>query len=210
MSEEQEYILENIQKQFSAGFYNSAFIEELMLEIIAEEEIQAEVSAEWVHEQVRLANRKQRQLSKIWAKPTDPQRLFAAFEELISQQIIALHHVGFSNADGEEAVLQIERELRKEGLQSKGYCFYHAKDLEDAIFTDYGHLSIAFQIINNEDDQATLALGQLLCETLSFIALLIGAKREKASIAPNDFCRFLLVGPIWLWHFVFKKLNVRY
>jgi len=49
-----------------------------------------------------------------------------------------------------------------------------------------------------------------LIALISFIALLIGAKREKASIAPNDFCRFLLVGPIWLWHFVFKKLNVRY
>lgn len=166
MTEDQEYIIENIQAQITLGMVDTSFIEELMLAIIADEGLEDEIPASWVKEQVRLAYRKHRQAAKTWSKPTDPARLFAAFEDLAKQQIIALHHVGFIQADGEEAVVQVERELRKADKTSKGYCFYTAKDLEDAVFTDYKNLALSFQIINNEEDAAAVALGNRISETL--------------------------------------------
>lgn len=45
---------------------------------------------------------------------------------------------------------------------------------------------------------------------LSFIALLIGKNREPRKLAPHDFFQLLTVGPIWLWHFVIKRFNIKY
>jgi hypothetical protein len=45
---------------------------------------------------------------------------------------------------------------------------------------------------------------------LAIVALFIGKGKEKKKITGQQFLQFLLVGPIWLWHFVFKKLNLRY
>ncbi|WP_294184507.1 hypothetical protein [uncultured Sphingobacterium sp.] len=45
---------------------------------------------------------------------------------------------------------------------------------------------------------------------ISIIALFLGKGKEKGNITGQQFLQFLLVGPIWLWHFVFKKLKLRY
>lgn len=45
---------------------------------------------------------------------------------------------------------------------------------------------------------------------LSAVALLMGKSLERAPISFRSFWRLLALGPIWLWHFVFKKLNIPY
>ena len=44
----------------------------------------------------------------------------------------------------------------------------------------------------------------------SLLALYLGKNMEKSVISFRSFLRLLLLGPIWLWHFVFKKLNIPY
>jgi len=193
MTEEQAYINDIISQQIHSGLYDTTFIEEYIQEVILEEELQDDIRMDWVKDQIRLANRRQRQAAKTWAKPTDPERLIAAFDVLATKQIIALHHVGFTTADGEEAVIQIEKELRKEGLASKGYCFYHGKDFEDAVFTDYGHLGIAFQIINNEDDASAVLLGNEIKQALEEQGLPVqwdGTSNQKIEVKNIQWQRY--------------------
>src|SRR5690606_32145606 len=44
----------------------------------------------------------------------------------------------------------------------------------------------------------------------SFLALYVGKRMEKNPVSFSGFLRLLALGPIWLWHFVFKKLNIPY
>ncbi|MEC3881000.1 hypothetical protein [Parapedobacter sp. 10938] len=44
----------------------------------------------------------------------------------------------------------------------------------------------------------------------SLLALYLGKNMEKVAVPFRSFLKLLLVGPIWLWHFVFKKLNIPY
>ncbi|GGC39178.1 hypothetical protein GCM10011386_34080 [Parapedobacter defluvii] len=44
----------------------------------------------------------------------------------------------------------------------------------------------------------------------SFLALYLGKRMERNPVPFSNFLRMLVLGPIWLWHFVFKKLNVPY
>lgn len=45
---------------------------------------------------------------------------------------------------------------------------------------------------------------------LALAALYVGKGKEKKAISGKQFLQFLLIGPIWLWHFVFQKFNIRY
>jgi len=44
----------------------------------------------------------------------------------------------------------------------------------------------------------------------SFLALYLGKRMEKNPIPFRVFLRLLVLGPIWIWHFVFRKLKIPY
>ncbi|MDM1294054.1 DUF962 domain-containing protein [Sphingobacterium sp. N143] len=45
---------------------------------------------------------------------------------------------------------------------------------------------------------------------LSIVALYLGKGKEKKEITGKQFLQFLMIGPIWLWHFVLKRFHIRY
>jgi len=45
---------------------------------------------------------------------------------------------------------------------------------------------------------------------ISFLVLYLGKRMEQTPVPFSGFLRMLALGPIWLWHFVFKKLNIPY
>lgn len=45
---------------------------------------------------------------------------------------------------------------------------------------------------------------------LSLLALYVGKTLERPSVSLRSFFRLLILGPIWLVHFIFKKLNIPY
>lgn len=53
-----------------------------------------------------------------------------------------------------------------------------------------------------------LVCGSLLL--ISFLALYLGSRLERKPVSFPDFCRLLVLGPVWLWHFAFKKWNIPY
>ncbi|WP_262246006.1 hypothetical protein [Parapedobacter soli] len=44
----------------------------------------------------------------------------------------------------------------------------------------------------------------------SLLALYLGKNMEKVAVPFRSFLKLLLLGPIWLWHFVFQKLRIPY
>ena len=44
----------------------------------------------------------------------------------------------------------------------------------------------------------------------SLLALYLGKGMERVAVPFRSFLQLLLLGPIWLWHFAFKKLNLPY
>jgi len=50
----------------------------------------------------------------------------------------------------------------------------------------------------------------LVLMLISLFSLWIGTRIEKNSPSGRQFLSFLLHGPVWLWHLIFKKLNVRH
>lgn len=44
----------------------------------------------------------------------------------------------------------------------------------------------------------------------SLLVLYLGKGMERKAVSFRSFLRFLVLGPLWLWHFVFKKLNIPY
>lgn len=45
---------------------------------------------------------------------------------------------------------------------------------------------------------------------MSVLVLYFGKRMEKKPVPFRVFLQMLVLGPIWLWHFVFKKLNIPY
>lgn len=104
--------------------------------------------------------------SKNWQRPTDTEKLISAFDELCKNNIIALHFAGYTTRDGEYEVVEVERALRSRGKKSDGYCFYHEQDLGSAVFPEQPSLMLAFQKINNSDDETTVKVGKKVIEVL--------------------------------------------
>ena len=45
---------------------------------------------------------------------------------------------------------------------------------------------------------------------MSFLVLYLGKRMEKNHVSFRAFLQLLVLGPIWLWHFVFRKFNIPY
>jgi ethanolamine utilization protein EutQ (cupin superfamily) len=148
------------------GFMDAEDIEAMIIEQVEDEEMQDEISEKWIREMIKQKFSELRASSKSWPKPTDTERLAVAFNNLCKRKIVALHNAGYTTSDGEDEVIEVERELRSHGIVSDGYCFYHEQDLERAIDPDDRSLWIAYQKVNNEDENVTLEVGRIVAEEL--------------------------------------------
>jgi hypothetical protein len=166
MTEDQEYIYDSLVNQIKMGFFPVDEIKEMTWEQVEDEEMEDDVSEKWVNTTIDVEFKKHQEASKTWKSPTDTERLVKAFNELSEANIIALHNAGYTTSEGEYEVVEVEIELRKQQVQSDGYCFYHGQDLERAIDPDTRNLMIAFQKIDNSDDTVTIEVGKKVAEKL--------------------------------------------
>ena len=166
MTENEEFIYESIFNQLRMGFLSIDEIQENILEEIEDNEFEDEISEEWAFDKIREENQKLLSESKQWKSPTDTERLIKAFDELADKNIIALHNAGYTTSDGEYEVVEVERDLRENEVESDGYCFYHEQDLARAIVLEDSSLFIAFQKVDNTDDAITIEVGKVVAEVL--------------------------------------------
>lgn len=171
MTENEEFIYESLIMQVRMGFFSIEEITENVLEEVEDNGFEDEISEEWVQERLDSEYKKYVEESRSWSKPTDTEKLIAAFDELCKQNIIALHNAGYEMSDGEYEVVEVERELRKKGIESDGYCFYHEQDLARAVIGEKPDLYVAFQKIDNKDAKVAISVGKKVCEVLNNFGL---------------------------------------
>lgn len=166
MTENEAFIYESIFNQVRMGFLSIDEIKENIMEEIEDNEFEDEISEAWAFEKIDEEYQKLLAESKQWTNPTDTEKLIKAFDELCDQNIIALHNAGYTTSDGEYEVVEVERELRENEVESDGYCFYHEQDLARAIDPENPSLYIAFQKVDNSDEETTIIVGNKVAEVL--------------------------------------------
>ena len=166
MTENEAFIYESIFHKIRMSFLSIEEVKEMIMEEIEDNGFDDQISEVWAN---RMIEKEYEQLvteSKGWNKPTNTERLIQVFEELCKMNIIALHNAGYTTSDGECEVVEVEMELKKRGKKSDGYCFYHEQDLARAIQPENPSLMIAFQKINNSEEQVTIEIGRKIVEIL--------------------------------------------
>lgn len=166
MTENQEFIYQSIVSQIRMGFFSPEEIIENILEEVEDNGFEDEITEDWIDSSIETEFEKREIERAKWASPTQTEKLIQAFDELCALNIIALHNAGYTTSDGESEVIEVETELRENGVQSDGYCFYHQQDLERAIDPESPSLYIAFQKVNNSSDEVTIGVGTLVVQIL--------------------------------------------
>lgn len=68
---------------------------------------------------------------------------------------------------------------------------------------------VQFEYIERDGGPAVLLVSSIIA-VISLLVLWYGKSKEKSTISFKQFCLFLSIGPIWLWHFAFKKFKLKY
>jgi hypothetical protein len=160
-----EDLKEEIQQQVLAevlmGFDTKEEIGATIADLFGDEDI----DQDWLQELIDELYAEHQQESSTWKRPTDFERLAAAFNTLIDQRIICLHKAGDTLQDGESDCAELITELKKKGITVKGYCFYHTQDLERAIDPQQRVLPLAFGSVAQQESE-TVAIGQSIVAAL--------------------------------------------
>ena len=95
--------------------------------------------------------------------------------------------------------MDVEQKLRDNGIVSNGYCFYHEQDLSRAIAKEDPSLYIAFQKVDNEDDDVTIAVGKKVVEVL---------KKHQFEVDWNESPTSKILIPNFKWELFYDENNV--
>ncbi|MDM1039960.1 DUF6891 domain-containing protein [Empedobacter falsenii] len=199
MTENEAFIYESIENQVRMGFLSLDEIKDNILDEIEDNEFENEISEDWATQHIEAEWQSMLNETKTWKSPTDIERLIAAFDELCDQNIIALHNAGYTTSDGEYEVVDVERKLQDNGIVSDGYCFYHEQDLSRAIAKEDPSLYIAFQKVDNEDDDVTIAVGKKVVEVL---------KKHQFEVDWNESPTSKILIPNFKWELFYDENNV--
>ena len=93
------------------------------------------------------------------------------------------------------------------------YCYLKlSPTLSYAVLMCIGIMSyfiVQLEYIEREGGPSMLLISVLI--TLVSLAILwFGKSKEKNTISIGQFWKFLTIGPIWLWHFAFNRIKLKY
>lgn len=164
MTENEKYLYDHFLISIKSGFESLEDIISDALEAVDNEGWEKEISEEWIRETFTHAYEKHEQKSKTWQRPTDTDKLHAAFDHLCRNRIVALHNAGYTQSDAIFDVQDVWQDLEDEGIKPIGYCYYHGQDLERVIET--GELNIGFYGEKENNDKEAIIIGNKVVETL--------------------------------------------
>lgn len=153
--------IEQLEKDILFGFESG---EELFSSIVEMFYGEDDFDEAWLRNEIKIRLAQHQKESLTWQKPTDFDRLAKAFDELNKDKIVAIHKAGYTRQDGESDCIEIIDDLSAIGISAKGYCFYHAQDLERAIGEEK-MLLLGFDSYNR-DDKLALEVAQTIIEVL--------------------------------------------
>jgi|GEM_PF-397395 len=196
MTENEEFICESIFNQIRMGFLSISEIKENIIEEIEDNGFDKEMSEKWALEIIDKEYQKVISESENWESPTDTEKLIEAFDELCRNNIIALHNAGYTTSDGEYEVVEVERNLRENQITSEGYCFYHEQDLSRAVSLENPSLYIAFQKVDNSDNEVTLGVGRKVVKVLT---------KKGFEIEWNEDVNSKILIPNFKWQYIYDE-----
>jgi D-mannonate dehydratase len=157
--------LEQIEKDVLMGFESAEEMVDSISDMFLNED---DFDEDWLAETIETKCEEHRENSFNWSKPTDFDRLEAAFVHLIEQKIVCLHKAGYTKQDSISDCEEAVEELAELGIETIGYCFYHTQDLERAIDPKERNLLLGFDSVNQDDDEAEL-VGDAIVEVLKVL-----------------------------------------
>jgi hypothetical protein len=157
--------LEQIEKDVLMGFESAEDMVDSIGEMFQDED---DFDEDWLAETVEKRCEEHRENSYNWSKPTDFDRLEAAFDHLIHQKIVCLHKAGYTKQDSISDCEEAVEELADLGIDAIGYCFYHTQDLERAVDPKQRNLLLGFDSVNQDDAEAEL-IGDMIVEVLKVL-----------------------------------------
>jgi hypothetical protein len=164
MTENEKYVYDGLMNSIKAGFSSLDDIIDETLEIVEDEGWETEISGDWIREHVTREYNKHEEKSKMWQKPTDPDRLVDAFDKLRRQKIVALHNAGYTQEDALYDVKEVWEDLEDIDVHPVGYCYYHGQDIERAIEDNI--LCIGFYGKKEKNDKEAIMIGNTIVNVL--------------------------------------------
>ncbi|RIY01432.1 DUF3168 domain-containing protein [Aureimonas flava] len=113
----------------------------------------------WVEAEVERAFETKRADEAVWPAITDFDRLVAAFDALTATGIVALHRAGYTRSDGISDAWEVYHQGREEGVEARGFAFYHGQDVEAV---GDGGLYLAFGAFDERDEMARRIGGEIV------------------------------------------------
>lgn len=177
-------VLEEIKKEILFGFEDQEQVFEDVCEMFYGEPL----DKSWLQAEIAKEFDIRKKESVSWQRPTDFEKLVKVFDQLNREKIISLHKAGHTRQDGESDCISIIKELESaETLNIKGYCYYHAQDLERAIKKN-GNLYIGYNGYNQDDTLAKQVANRIveLLQTESFKIDWSGSLDDRIKITEID------------------------
>ena len=158
-------VLEQIEKDVLMGFESAEEMTESIADMFADED---DFDEDWLAETIEARCEEHKENSFNWSKPTDFERLDAAFTHLIKNGIVCLHNAGYTKQDSISDCEDAIEELEDMNVEVTGYCYYHAQDLERAIDPTSKSLLLGFDSVGKDDEEAVI-IGDTIVEVLKVL-----------------------------------------
>jgi len=152
-------LLHEINLSVKSGFYSSEETLDNVKQIFDDDSL----DEQWVISHINRAYAQVFNAQTQWPQLLGFDRLAKAFDKLNQHHIIALHNQGITREDGEDGCKELHKTLKKEGINTRGYCFYHGQDVGHVIETKT--LYIAFGDFDDNDRKA-VSIGKELVKAL--------------------------------------------
>jgi len=176
----QQEVQDEIQGCIDKGFFNK---EETLMRV-ADMFYDEKLDEDWLKEAIDTTYATRLEEQKEWPAVTDVDKLKQAFEQLEQQDVIALHMAGNSMSDGATDATERYYQMKEEGRQMKGYCFYHEQDIEGAM-EELG-LYLAFSDIESDPAQ-TVVIGETVAAIMQqhgFTVVWDGTSKKRILLSP--------------------------
>jgi hypothetical protein len=140
-----DQIAGEIKLSVKSGFYSSEETLDNVNDVFSEDSL----DEPWIRKRINKAFVQAFNAQVSWPAVTSFDKLALAFDKLNEHHIIALHNQGMTKEDGVDDCTELHDKLKKKGISTRGYCFYHGQDVERVVEDKV--LYIAFGDFGNND-----------------------------------------------------------
>ena len=186
-------ITHEIKLDVKTGFYSAEETFDFVEDVFGDT-----LDVPWVKKQINKAFVQAFNNQSTWPMVTSFDKLAKAFDQLNAHHIIALHNQGTTKEDGVDDCTALHNKLKKKGINTRGYCFYHGQDMERVVEDKV--LYIAFGDFKNNDRKG-VEIGKAVVKAL---------KEQGFKVSWNNSINTRIEITNFTWHKRFGNGNCSY